>query len=228
MRPGFGILLFLALPVQHALSAEEAATPATETVVTTTTDSLDLTPRAQGPQKSAVLAMAASLILPGSGHEYLGRTSAGFAYISADVAAIFGYFFCTHYSQKLALDATGYAWIHSGAQASSSNTAYWNAVGSFMDVQDYDLVMNLNRTPNLSYPANQGWNWDAPSSQNTFNSLLSSSHRVQVVGDFMLGALIINRALAFIDVRAYTRNLQIRPQIGFSPQSLDVSLAASF
>jgi hypothetical protein len=44
----------------------------------------------------------------------------------------------------------------------------------------------------------------------------------------MLGAMVINRALAFIDVRAYTRNLRIKPQVSISPQSIDLSLSASF
>jgi len=210
--------------VRNALCAEEE----TDTALTTTTDSLDLTTHAQGPKKSAALAMALSIILPGSGHEYLGRDRSGFNYITTDVVLIFSYFLCTHYSQKLALNAYGYAWIHSGAKASVNNSSYWSAVGSYLDVQDYNLVMNLNRTPGQEYSAAQGWNWDSPSSQGTFNSILSSSHRLGVIGDFVLGGMIIDRVLAFIDVRAYTRNLQIRPQMSFSPQSLDFSLVGSF
>ncbi len=220
----FFIIFICLLTVKNARCSEGE----TDTALTTTTDSLDLTTHIQGPQKSAALAMALSLILPGSGHEYLGRSQSGFNYITTDVALIFSYFLCAHYSQKLALDADGYAWIHSGAQASTYNTSYWSAVGSFLDVQDYNMVMNLNRTPGLEYSASQGWNWDSPASQSTFNSILSSSHRLQVIGDFVLGGMIIDRALAFIDVRAYTRNLRIRPQISFSPQSLDFALAGSF
>jgi hypothetical protein len=134
-----------------------------------------------------------------------------------------------NYSQKLTEDAEGYAWLHSGAQAPASNTAYWNAVGSFWNTQAYNTTMNLNRTPNLEITSpNQVWQWDDQSSQDRFNSLLSSSHKFQVVGDFMLGAMVINRALAFIDVRAYTRNLRIKPQVSISPQSIDLSLSASF
>ena len=210
-------------PAWHHLQAE----PVTETAVTT--DSVDLFARTPGPQKSAALAMAASLILPGSGHEYLGRDQSALAYISADVAAIFGFFFCTNYSQKLTEDAEGYAWLHAGAQAPASNTAYWNAVGSFWNTQAYNTVMNLNRTPNQEITSpNQVWQWDDQSSQDRFNSLLSSSHKFQVIGDFMLGAMVINRALAFIDVRAYTRNLRIKPQVSLSPQSINLSLLASF
>ncbi len=216
------ILLCGLLP-WHDLQAE----PVTETPVAT--DSVDLFAHTQEPQKSAALAMAASLILPGSGHEYLGRDQSALAYISVDVAAIFGFFFCMNYSQKLTEDAEGYAWLHSGAQAPVSNTAYWNAVGSFWNTQAYNTTMNLNRTPNLEITSpSQVWQWDDQSSQDRFNSLLSSSHKFQVVGDFMLGAMVINRALAFIDVRAYTRNLRIKPQVSISPQSIDLSLSASF
>ena len=74
--------------------------------------------------------------------------------------------------------------------------------------------MDLNRTPSQKITsASQEWNWDDQSSQDRFNSLLSSSHKFQVIGDFLIGAMVINRALAFIDVRAYTRNLQIKPQV---------------
>jgi hypothetical protein len=217
-------LLLCVITAGQDLFAEPAAP---ENVVTT--DSLDLTVHSQGPQKSAALAMAMSIVLPGTGHEYLGRDQSAIIYLSADIASIFGFFFCSHYAQKLTTDADGYAWIHSGAQAPSSNTAYWNAVGSFMTTQQYNTVMDLNRTPDQKITSqSQTWHWDDQTSQDRFNTLLSTSHHFQVAGDFLLGAMVINRALAFIDVRAFTHDLRIQPRVSLSPQSVDVSFAGSF
>ena len=58
-----------------------------------TTDSVDLFTERQGPKRSPTLSMAASLLLPGSGHQYLERNRSALAYFSADALAFFAFFF---------------------------------------------------------------------------------------------------------------------------------------
>ncbi len=195
------------------------------------TDSINLAGNATRLNKSPAIAMTASLILPGSGHQYLGRNTPALIYYSIDAAAIFGYFFCSQYAKKLAVDAAGYAWIHSGAQGSVTNAedSYWNNVGSFQSSADYNTVMDLNRTPNqkISDP-NQVWHWDDQSSQDRFNALRNSSRKFEIVGSFLIGAMVLDRIVAFIDARAYTRHLEMKPQFSASRNSVDLGLSGSF
>lgn len=206
-----------------------------------TTDSVDIFSEHQEKEKSATLAMALSLLLPGSGHQYLERNRSALTYFTAEALAIFGYFFCDHYAKKQALNAAGYAWIHAGAQGpvTSADDFYWKQVGSYMDIQDYNNTQDLNRTPAEKFTdESQVWHWDDKSSQDRFNSIMSSSRTFGVASSFFIGALVLDRIIAFIDVRSATRNRGIKrtglaaptlqPIVSFSSSSLDLALRGSF
>ncbi len=208
-----------------------------------TTDSVDVFSenQEQGADKSPMLAMTASLLLPGSGHQYLERNRSALAYFTAEAVTIFGFFICSHYSSKLAVDAAGYAWTHSGARGPIADVDdnYWQAVGKFMEVQDYNAVMDLNRTPEKKISSeSQVWHWDDKSSQDAYNSIRSSSRSFHVASSFFIGAMVLNRVIAFIDIRTAARNRgvkrtglsahTVKPLFTVSPSSLDLSLSASF
>lgn len=201
----FGVCL-LAL-----LSGRAAVLVATEPTVTT--DSVDLFSEKQGPRKSPAVALASTLILPGSGHQYLERNRSALLYLTADAAWIFGYFFCSRAAGKTAVDAAGYAWIHAGALGTitGADDPYWRLVGNFMDTQEYNTVMELNRTPEKKITdESRLWHWDDKSSQNRYNALRSTSRTFGIVSSFFLGALVLDRVAAFIDIRSYLRKTGLR------------------
>jgi hypothetical protein len=211
---------------------------------TIATDTVDVFSAPAEAGKSPALAIAASLLLPGSGHHYLDRNRSALTYFTVEAAAIFGFFFCDHYSKKLALDAAGYAWIHSGAQGpiTDADDSYWKKVGQYMDVQDYNTTLDLNRSDpkNKITDENRRWHWDGESSKDRFNSIMSSSRSFHVVSSFCIGALVLDRIIAFIDIRSATRTygtkqtgrtahaITIRPRVSVSPSSIDLRLAGSF
>jgi hypothetical protein len=194
--------------------------------------------------KSPTLAMVSSLILPGSGHHYYERNRSALAYLSAETALVFGFFFCNHYAKNLAMDAAGYAWMHAGAQGDikSADDPYWKKVGKYMDVQDYNSAVDLDRLGygNKITGENQYWRWDSEESKNRFNSLLSSSRLFHIVSSFCIGALVLDRIVAFIDIRTVTRNngtkqtgtfsrsITVRPGVSVSPSSIDLRLSCAF
>jgi hypothetical protein len=185
--------------------------------------------------------MAASLLLPGSGHQYIERNRSALAYITVDAASLFAFFFCTHYADKIAQDAAGYAWIHSGAQGKikDADDYYWKLVGNFMDVNEYNEIMDLNRSPEDKITdENRVWHWDDESSQDRFNELRTTSRGFRISSSFFLGALVLNRVLAFIDIKTVTSRSSIKrgkiasmdltPNISASPQVVACSLSGSF
>jgi hypothetical protein len=204
------------------------------------TDSVDIFSEHQQEDKSPTIAIAASLVLPGSGHQYFNLDRSALVYFSAEAAAIFAFVFCDHYANKLALDATGYAWIHSGARGSVNDITdtYWQAVGEFMDVQDYNNVMDLNRTPQKKISTTDRiWHWDDKSSQDAYNAVRSSSRSYRVASSFFIGAMVLNRVIAFINIRAVSRNRTIKrtgatsfditPILSASPSSITLTLSGS-
>jgi len=129
--------------------------------------------------------MVASILLPGSGHQYLERNRSSLVYFTTEALAIFGFFLCDHYAKKIALDAAGYAWIHSGAQGpiTDADDYYWKQVGKYMDIQDYNTDLDLNRSgPEKKFTdENQRWHWDGESSKDHFNSIMSSSRSFHLI-----------------------------------------------
>ena len=80
-----------------------------------TTDTVDLFAKKNAPQKSGILAMTASILLPGLGQQYLGQKEKALAYFSAEALFIFGAVFCDRYSQQIFNNAKSYAWEHANA-----------------------------------------------------------------------------------------------------------------
>ncbi|MBN1127389.1 MAG: hypothetical protein JXA71_00275 [Chitinispirillaceae bacterium] len=229
------VVLFLLSAIPFCLAAQETGRS------TILTDTIDLFPKSSGPQKSSRTAMAASLFLPGSGHHYLERNRSALAYLTADAASLFAFFLCGRSANRIARDAAGYAWLHSGARGEikDADEYYWKLVGTFMDVNEYNDVMDLNRTPEYKIiDENLSWHWDDESSQDRYNEIRTTSRRFRIASSFFLGALVLNRVVAFIDTRSFTRRNSIRrgtlaslelvPEISSSSQTLAVSLSGSF
>jgi hypothetical protein len=209
------------------------------------TDSVDIfSEPAAGTVKSPTFAMVSSLILPGTGHHYCERNRSALVYFSAEAALIFGFFFCNHYAKNLAVDAAGYAWIHAGARGAiqSADDSYWKKVGKYMDVHDYNAAVDLDRLDyaNKITGEDRFWRWDSEDSKERFNSLLSASRLFHIVSSFCIGALVLDRMIAFIDIRTFTRNygtkrtgpssrgITVRPAIAVSPISFNVGLSCVF
>jgi hypothetical protein len=195
--------------------------------------------------KSPAIAMVSSLLLPGSGHHYIERNRSALAYFSVEAAALFSFFMCDHYSKKIAQDAAGYAWTHSGAQGSISgpDDYYWKKVGKYMDAQDYNSAVDLDRLPakNKITSENQYWHWDGEASKDRFNSILSTSRLFHVVSSFCIGALVLDRIIAFIDVRNIIRNSGTKqtgnpsrsisilpPRLSISSSTIDIQISGAF
>jgi hypothetical protein len=206
-----------------------------------TTDSIDLFKTDADAGKSLTLAMAASIVLPGAGHQYLDRNRSAFVYLSAEALSVFAFFFCDHYATKTAQEAAGFAWVHAQASGPIRNADdfHWKIIGNFMDVQEYNNVMDLNRTPKgkITDPL-QAWYWDDKSSQDRFNEIRKTSRSYRIISNFFIGAMVLNRVVAFIDIRTTSRNKGIKqsafslydltPIVCATPNSLDLALSGSF
>src|SRR5512133_4083392 len=70
-----------------------------------TTDSINIFDTYEQTAKSSKLATGLSLILPGTGHQYLGRNNSAIAYLAVDIFSLFGAIYCGTYSSKLNTDA---------------------------------------------------------------------------------------------------------------------------
>lgn len=208
---------------------------------TVATDSIDLFAAPQEKQP-ATLAMIASLVVPGLGHEILGRPQQALAYFAADAAFIFAMAYAERSSRMLFANAKTYAFLHANATGGTgANDYYWEKVGQFMDAEEYNRVLELNRTEDISSKKyvqdSLQWRWDDESSQQEYNKIRRASTRYHIVSSFFIAAMVIDRIVAFLDVRMATRyqgirsaegSLHIEPVVSADLSRVGVNLATDF
>ncbi len=172
-----------------------------------TTDSINLFDTYEQSAKSSKLATGLSLILPGTGHQYLGRNKSAIAYLSVDIFSLFGAIYCGTYASKLNTDARGYAALHAGAYGGSrKDNRFWTAVEQFDNIYSYDDAMRLNRENKELY--NDGtryWSWNSDDEQKKFGDIRKRSSRLQLVSSICIGAMVLNRVIAIVDIRASSK-----------------------
>jgi TM2 domain-containing membrane protein YozV len=229
--------LFSALPAVCQVVVEESMT----------TDTVDLFAKRTVPQKSGILAMSASLLLPGLGQQYLGQKGRALAYFSAEALFIFGAVFCNHYSQQIFNNAKSYAWEHANVTGGTgADNTFWQ------NVRYYDESDGLNQSISLGYNEQQEliyrsqehdyltpnlqWRWDDPANRKTYGKVLDRSQAYQVAASFFIGAMVLDRLVSFVDARfsalhqasAMRSTLNIAPTIDPQNGSSGVRLSAQF
>ena len=182
-----------------------------------TSDSVDLFSQANKPDKPAALAMVANLVLPGLGHYIYGEQRIALGYLTAEALFIFGVFSTNQYSNEVNLSARSFAYAYANVQGGmGANDFFWENVGKTMDSDGlnqsralgYNQIADLNRmfdsdkylTPNLQ------WRWADESYRKQYNNLLKKSLRYKVASNFFLGAMLLNRIIAFVDLRTMSRH----------------------
>jgi hypothetical protein len=202
----------VAVSLAAALLAPAAAQVVVEEGVTT--DTVELFAKANAPEKSGVLAMGASLLLPGLGQQYLGQESRAFLYYSMEALFIFGAIYSHYNSKKVFDDAKAYASAHAQIEGGSGATdQFWQDVGQYDASEDFNNTLLLdNRNFDGAYLApNLQWRWDDPENRKTtYSSYIKNSMRYDVASSFFIGAMILNRLVSFVDARFAAHHQSIK------------------
>jgi hypothetical protein len=191
----------------------------TEEVITT--DSVDLFAAPDSTGTSAGWAMVQTLLVPGLGHQYLGKPRRALTYLGAEALFVFGAILCERYSDRLTEDSRRFAWTYAGAQGGTgADERYWRQVGLYLDADEYNRVQELNRTPEDKYVApNLQWAWPDESYMDDYVGRRDNATSLHVVSTFLIAAMVLNRVVSFIDVRVTTlrrsrdRATTLRPHV---------------
>jgi hypothetical protein len=212
-----------------------------------TTDTVDLFAKKNAPQKSGILAMTASILLPGLGQQYLGQKEKALAYFSAEALFIFGAVFCDRYSQQIFNNAKSYAWEHanvSGGTGADDN--FWQNVRYYdeSDGLNQSISRGYNKQQELVYrdqshdylTPNLQWRWDDPANRTTYGTFLDRSQKYQVAASFFIGAMVLDRLVSFVDARFSAQHqsstqrsaLLISPSVNPRNGASGISLSTEF
>lgn len=194
-----------------------------------------------GGQKSKTLAFFLSLVLPGSGEYYVNRFDAGKYFVISEVGLWLTYFGFDYYGRFQKDNYITFAKINGSVEPANKDDNYWAAIGSYMNIYDYNNEKLLNRDFNNIYDEKvYYWNWNSNDERKKYRNLWLSSEKAFNNRQFPLAFIVVNHIVSAINATIlagkYNERLQessliIYPQLGFDefqkPQ-LSISLLKNF
>ncbi len=219
--------IFLFISLMFSLSVNSQVT-----VVEMTTDTISVFEQQEQLErsiKSPRLAMLASAALPGIGQQYLGKNKSALVFFGIEVLSVFGAVFLEKYSRQLEDDAHGYAALHAGVDVRGKDERFWTAVGRYTDMHAYNSDNWSNRENGYVYSSeSMNWKWENDELSDEqykkrYNDFRDASRKIHTAASIFIGAMIINRVVSIVDIRASTRykarqkeNLSFRVTPSFS------------
>jgi len=172
--------------------------------------------------KSLILSIASSAVLPGAGHYYLESKSRAAAFFWVDASLWLAVGITYSYADNQLENARGYAVRYAGAEGAPKNLAFLTVVGDYRSrggslyqnsspdiYEDYNQAMIRAGLPiDAEYPYEYGYIWDWGSSDNPettarmekYREMLRRHRIAKIAFQVSLGAMALNRVLAVFDV----------------------------
>lgn len=192
-------LLALAVALFAALSVD-----AQISIDTVSTDTVDILGKVKEiPEKDSRRGpLFATILLPGTGHQAIGKKVSALSFLTVDVVAACGMILFNQFKNRTDRSSRAYASQYAGVGTSTDNEYYWDLVGSFATHGDYRQTLDLMREPDSRFDKEEFlWAWEDEYYRKEFVSMQKSSKRLGMASSFFLGAMILNRVVAFVNMR---------------------------
>jgi hypothetical protein len=144
-------------------------------------------------KKSVMLAVVASLILPGMGEMYVGSFESGKYNLIAEGGLWLAYSGFRMHADWLQQDARTFANQHAGANFDNKDDQYSINIGNFNTIDEYNQAKLRNRENDLVYTADQyNWQWDSGANRTQFKDLWIRSGEIKNNAKFFIAAVVVN------------------------------------
>jgi hypothetical protein len=160
-----------------------------------------MAPENSGLQKSKGKAFFMSLIVPGLGERYAGRTARGNRFIATEILLWLGYAGFVTYRDWREEDYMGYAADYAHVDLQGKDKAFFINIGNYMSIDEYNAAKLRQRNLPKYYPDVEKyyWKWDNDARRAKFDQLRISSDLANNRSVFMLGAIFANHIISAID-----------------------------
>ncbi len=231
----FVLILLLVSGAPAQLAIQEEPLPLQEAFQ----PSLQFTPRES--QKSVLLAIGASLLLPGLGEYYAGNFDASGKYaLTAEGAIWVTYTAFRLHGTWLKDDARAFAADRAGVSFDGKDGQFEVDLGNFMTVDEYNQAKLRNRQTNLVYsdPA-YVWSWSSDADRTSFKDQRIRGDRILDISKFVVAAAVVNRVISAFSAgraaSAHNRAVRVRfsfrmdyvPELGL-PRTVGAQLQLSY
>lgn len=175
--------------------------------------SLDTQPA--GEQKSVLVAIAYSLVLPGLGDLYADNFQTGKYFLGAEAGLWVSYAAIGTYGYWLKQDAKTFAVDKAGANFTGKSDQFAVDIGNYLSVADYNDAKLRNRDAGLFYDPNSNfaWQWASDADRAHYKDLRIRGDVALRNSQFVIGALVVNRIISAISaarsVSVYNKRIQV-------------------
>ena len=169
-------------------------------------------------KKSVVLAVVASLILPGMGELYAGSFESGKYNLIAEGGLWLTYSGFYMHANWLQQDAQKFANQHANANFDKKDDQYSVNIGNFNTTDEFNQAKLRNREYDLVYTTDQyKWQWDSDANRTQFKDLRIRSAEIKNNAKFIIGAIVVNHLLSAFSAgrkaAAYNESLSMLDKI---------------
>jgi hypothetical protein len=173
-----------------------------------------------------VLAVVASLILPGMGEWYAGSFESGKYNLIAEGGLWLAYSGFRMHANWLQQDAQTFAHQHAGAHFDNKDDQYSVNIGNFNSTDEYNQAKLRNRENDLIYSAEQyAWQWDSDASRAQFKDVRIRSGEIKNNAKFIIAAVVINHLYSAFSAgrkaAAYNKDLSMLDKIEIQAYALN-------
>lgn len=165
---------------------------------------------------STLKAVGLSVLLPGTGHWYLGRRSRAKTFFGIEAVgwtSFVGYLWFANQREK---DYVNYAVAHAGVDPTGKDEQFWRSLTFYANRDEYNKIGRVTNITNPFYPENAfyNWQWDSTASQLHYRLLRNSSKTAHRRAIFALAMLGVERLVAAADAFRIARRINSRTKTG--------------
>ncbi len=181
---------------------------------------------------SKLKAVALSVLVPGAGQAYLGRTTQAEAFITAEVASWIAYFGFRHHGYALENQAISYAYTYGNLSVTAPDERFWKALE--LNISRDMYIENLFREARQFYPDDPdsqvayvnahavpgSWQWPSENEWFHFQDLRTASRSAYQKAMLVTGVLILNRIASVVELFVNIPSKDVSLRMGASPYGI--------
>ena len=149
-----------------------------------------------------------SLLIPGWGQHQLGNQIAARRFLLAEAGLWLSWYSGRRISEWHAQDYRAYAAEHAGADVRGRKESFFRNLAFYDTVEEYNSAQLRNRNGSATYPDGEGlgWAWDSSNNRRQYRNLRRTSLGAAKAVRFVIGGMLVNRALAAIQLKFIARS----------------------
>ena len=165
---------------------------------------------------STLKAVGLSVLLPGSGHWYLGSRNRAKLFFGIEAAGWTSFAGFLWYSNLREKDYQNYAVVHAGADPTGKEEQFWRSLTFYENRDEYNKIGRVTNLANPFYPeiAFYNWQWDSPESMQQYREMRNSSKTAHRRAIFTLALLGVERLVAAADAYRLAKRINSKASSG--------------